>query len=136
MENKSLKLVTVHLWAGSDEEKVSRLSFLVSNTNLSNKAEILHYLSTGCQFANIWTIAVDLLQPDKPSIDAPNLFSDGLWAWTGEIPYYVEKYNVTLPNEFIDRMRSFDWSVPPILDPERLWLAPQEDAWLSRVARP
>ena len=31
-------------------------------------------------------------------------FSDGEYAWTSDLPYYVEKYNLKLPDDFIEHV--------------------------------
>lgn len=39
--------------------------------------------------------------------------ADGTWAWYGDLAYYVEKYHVRLPNEFIEHMKMNNWMVSP-----------------------
>ena len=46
--------------------------------------------------------------------------SDGLWAWSDELPYYVRKYHVRLPAEFTAHMASNGWKVPELTEEERL----------------
>ncbi len=38
---------------------------------------------------------------------------DGIWAWYADLVYYVEKYHVRLPNEFMEHMKMNNWMVPP-----------------------
>ena len=37
------------------------------------------------------------------------LRTDGEWVWLGDLAYYVEKYAVDLPQEFLEHMARREW---------------------------
>lgn len=39
--------------------------------------------------------------------------SDGVWAWWGALAYYVERYHVRLPEEFIQHAEANGWRIAP-----------------------
>ncbi|MET8076902.1 hypothetical protein [Streptomyces sp. NPDC005303] len=41
-----------------------------------------------------------------------SLFTDGSWVWRGDLRHYVGGHGVTLPTEFVERMREFEWKPP------------------------
>ncbi len=49
-------------------------------------------------------------------IGSPDILTDGIWAWPGDLPYYVKHYNVRLPCEFIAHAKTNDWKVPNTVD--------------------
>ena len=48
------------------------------------------------------------------------VLTDGIWVWPSELAYYVEVYNLQLPEEFISDIRSRDWVVPADVDCDSL----------------
>jgi hypothetical protein len=50
------------------------------------------------------------------------LLTDGLWLWPGSFAYYVERYGVAVPQDFLDHMAAQGWSARP-LRAEELQLA-------------
>ena len=52
--------------------------------------------------------------------------------WPGQLPYYVERYHVRLPAEFVAYMAANDWT-PPDLDDQDL--AELENDYLGDVKR-
>jgi hypothetical protein len=49
--------------------------------------------------------------------------TDGVWVWPGTLSFYVEKYRVELPPDFIERMAALDWTCPKLSAEERAALA-------------
>jgi hypothetical protein len=47
------------------------------------------------------------------------LLTDGRWVWPNTLVYFVERYAVDLPGEFLDHMAANEWA-PPELDQEEL----------------
>ncbi|MGW0422823.1 hypothetical protein [Streptomyces sp. NPDC003015] len=45
-------------------------------------------------------------------VGCSSLFTDGSWVWRGDLGHYVGRHGVTLPPEFVERMREFDWKPP------------------------
>ncbi|MEU8887833.1 hypothetical protein [Streptomyces sp. NPDC048442] len=53
----------------------------------------------------------DLLDADIGSICQFAIQTDGVWVWPSSLTYYVRKYHVDLPAEFLSRMESKGWTV-------------------------
>jgi hypothetical protein len=97
------------------EEKRKKLLSLISQFELAHKEAILGYLKSAHVRSQYWGVMHDWLQIDTPRIGpGPRIFTDGVWAWSEEIIYYVKSYNLQLPEEFVDRMEALHWMVPPI----------------------
>ncbi|MET7480947.1 hypothetical protein ABZT17_42390 [Streptomyces sp. NPDC005648] len=58
----------------------------------------------------------DLLDADSKNICQYSIRTDGVWVWPDSLAYYVRKYHVQLPVEFLSRMESNDWTVGALED--------------------
>jgi hypothetical protein len=43
-----------------------------------------------------------------------DLLTDGVWLWPAHFAYYVEKYGIAVPQEFLDHMESQGWVAKPV----------------------
>ncbi|WFE34250.1 hypothetical protein [Micromonospora sp. WMMD975] len=46
--------------------------------------------------------------------------TDGRWVWPADLSHYVCKYNIQLPERFLDWIRSVDWIAPELSQEELL----------------
>lgn len=99
------------------------MSASVLPTPAINKESILSYLHQGYVLLAAAGPTRDVLDAAHAIIGAPHVLTDGVWAWTADVAYYVDKYNLKLPVSFSEHMRANQWKVPPILHPEALRLA-------------
>jgi hypothetical protein len=58
----------------------------------------------------------DPSQRANPMIDGGRLggvtpMTDGVWFWPAALIYFIEKYNVRVPSEFLDHSASQGWRV-------------------------
>lgn len=67
----------------------------------SHKAQILKYLRSSNVIAAIPGRITDLFT-QKPVNQENLLMSDGTYEWSTDIVYYYDKYNLALPDDFID----------------------------------
>jgi hypothetical protein len=81
-----------------------------------DEPRILSYIRAGYR-----TIAgagcFHMTDPVNPELVAPfasTLHTDGTYVWPGNLGYFVEKYHVELPAEFIAHMRANNWVAPAI----------------------
>jgi hypothetical protein len=112
---KYFKFITMESCSHSVEEKRRKLLSLISATKPDHKDAILDYLQNGCVISHRWGVMHDWVQAETPRIGpGPNTFTDGVWAWTEEIIYYVKVYNLQLPMELLDRMEALHWKVPVV----------------------
>ncbi|MFJ1610229.1 hypothetical protein ACIOHS_43985 [Streptomyces sp. NPDC088253] len=58
----------------------------------------------------------DLLDADSKNICQYSIRTDGVWVWPDSLAYYVRRYHVRLPVEFLSRMESNDWTVGELED--------------------
>lgn len=86
---------------------------------LDDESQIVRYLSTATVLAATSQHVDDLL--DKSALDVASASSrtDGQWAWPDDLSYYVRRYHVPLPSNFIQRVRDLNY-LPPTLSDEML----------------
>ena len=83
------------------------------------KALICSYLQRGevlvacCGFSN------DIVNPEKGVAGVPSILTDGTFVWPGDLAYYVNHYNLSLPSAFIQHMMQNNWT--PMIDSEKLF---------------
>jgi hypothetical protein len=94
-----------------DEDGTS-IKTLMSDTAGENEAEQVHYLENGAVFIACAGVVKDVLNSSNGVIGSPHILTDGVWAWPKDLAYYVQKYHVKLPDEFIQHMKNNRWNPP------------------------
>ncbi len=84
------------------------------NLDIGIKNKVIIYLKSGFGIYAIPGIAVDFLDKNRSVIGPPNIYTDGIWTWTEDVLFYVEKYSIGLPDIFIETMKNNNWTVPEI----------------------
>jgi hypothetical protein len=51
-----------------------------------------------------------------PGIAPQEIRTDGEWLWPGHYAYYVKKYGVDIPQEFLDHMARQGWIAPELTE--------------------
>jgi hypothetical protein len=76
------------------------------NHPCEEKAKVLQHMKQGAIIAAAPVIVVDILNPD---IHLPHLYlmSDGKYGWRSDIIYYLEVYDLLLPEEFVKHAVNF-----------------------------
>ena len=74
----------------------------------------LHYLNNGHIIRYTLGVVEDFLAPSKMIIGPPNVYTDGTWAWTADVMYYIEKYHIQLPDDFLTHMALNNWQCPQL----------------------
>lgn len=77
-----------------------------------NKDQITNYLKNGNRFITIPGVVEDYFLEDGNIICAPNVMTDGIWAWTEDVVYYYSNYNIILPKDMIINMIANKYSCP------------------------
>ena len=72
-----------------------------SNVEDKNKSKILNHLKNGETIAAIAGTAKDVFTNEVINGEWV-LMTDGTYEWGSDIVYYYEKYNLTLPTEFLN----------------------------------
>jgi hypothetical protein len=58
----------------------------------------------------------DVLEPKGDYLCAPNIHTDGVYAWPEDLAHYVERYHVALPAEFLAHLAAAKWTAPTEVD--------------------
>lgn len=84
--------------------------------------KLVRYLQAGKVLMASPGIVRDVLDPQAGIIGPLEIRTDGAYAWRSDLAYYVEKYHVVLPAEFLAHVQTNGWSVPTSLDIAQLEL--------------
>lgn len=76
-----------------------------------NEEKIINYLKQGIVLVSCGGIVNDIVKPENGIAGCPDMLTDGVWLWPGELSYYVEKYHILLDAEFIKAMQKNKWRV-------------------------
>ena len=87
------------------------LKDLVSESRHLNHDKILKYLKDGELLIASPGLVKDVLGDSSEIIGSANVLTDGVWAWSEDLSYYFEKYNVSLVQNFLDHMEEKDWNI-------------------------
>ena len=75
--------------------------------------DVAAYLRGGSVLAATGQSTADWFDANK-TIGPLEVRTDGRWMWPGDLAYYVERYSVGLPTEFLAWMRSKAWECHPL----------------------
>ena len=75
------------------------------HSNIPQKDKVLHYLKNAKIVAASPGIMRDVITGESTGVRTV-CYSDGTYFWKSEVPYYVEKYNMALPEHFIQHVLS------------------------------
>lgn len=74
--------------------------------------KICDYLDSGVPIVIAPGAALDIIDESKGVSGSPSIFTDGKWAWSGVLSYYVKNYQLLLDEEFLNTMIENHWKVP------------------------
>ncbi|MFF4591406.1 hypothetical protein [Streptomyces sp. NPDC001388] len=101
------------LWAPSfGEPRGSVRDFLMDSAYVDER-EIVGYLLAGHDLFSVMGSSEDVLGSGETIMGGDSIYSDGQWVWRGDLWFYVRTHHVALPDEFLDRIRGFDYLMPP-----------------------
>jgi len=101
---------------GSLDERKQLLKQLRGTQEHEAKKKIASYLRNGAELMMAAGITRDPLNEKHQIVGAPHVLTDGAWAWTADVVYYLEKYNIRLPEELIENMKQNEWTIPQGVD--------------------
>ena len=79
---------------------------------LPDRTEVVKYLSSAPPFVACPGVEGDVLDPSVRTAGPLHILTDGEWEWPALLAYYVRKYNIELPQDFLDHIRARNY-VPP-----------------------
>jgi hypothetical protein len=90
---------------------IERCGELTAQLGNLNKATLVAYLDAGAVVTAGRMLVPDAVDPSGPSI--PLLFlTDGDWLWTAEAAAYITRYDMAVPEEFLQLVESRDGVFP------------------------
>ncbi|MFC4377439.1 hypothetical protein ACFO5K_25495 [Nocardia halotolerans] len=78
-----------------------------------DRDQILDYMRGVRAVFDVMGEAQDLFTEGADIEGGPSLYSDGVWIWREDSIKYLAEQPLTLPAEFIERVRSFDYVPQP-----------------------
>ena len=106
-----LKLICCFKELPYGEDKFGSIKDHIGCGECKNKEKIIKYLDSGICVASCTGVSEDVIEPRNGVIGVPDALTDGKYQWYGDLSYYVKKYNLMLPAEFIDNMAGNDWKI-------------------------
>ena len=76
--------------------------------------KIINYLKGGMVLVACGGVTKDVINPDNGISGCPDMLTDGIWLWPGDLAYYVKKYHLELDKNFIKTMMNNNWQVKEI----------------------
>jgi hypothetical protein len=86
-----------------------------SQLGLSERSRIALYLRGGGVVATTGTLVGDYFDRRASGVATAEVRTDGIWVWPADLAFYVEKYGVGLPSEFLQHMEGQEFE-PPLLE--------------------
>lgn len=103
----------------------------VRSSGEPDERRILGYLRSGTEIWSEMSAGPDVLAPEAPNMTGiGSLITDGTWLWRDDLPYYIARYHVSLPDRFLERIRSLNY-VAPTVPENRLIEISTEDLGIS-----
>ncbi|WP_238881602.1 hypothetical protein [Clostridium sp. YIM B02551] len=75
------------------------------NRPIKDKEKILEYMRKSKVIAQAPAVGMDLINPNNKTLEL-SLMTDGDYEWRSDVIYYVDKYDMELPEEFINHIVS------------------------------
>lgn len=79
---------------------------------LNEKGKLISYLNAGLVYSASPGIGVDVLSSEGKMSGPIHSRTDGRWMWPSDLSYYVENYDVAVPEEFLASLRQNNWQTP------------------------
>lgn len=79
------------------------------------RAQVAAYLRSGAVIAATTAQADDVLDPTRTAVSGICVRTDGSYAWSEDLAYYVETYGVAVPPGLVEAALAGE---PPVLGPD------------------
>jgi len=81
----------------------------------ADKTTLLAYLRAGLVYVASPGVGTDVLDETGKKISGQiHALTDGRWMWPADLAYYVETYDVALPDQFLLDLRRHEWRHPEV----------------------
>lgn len=108
-----------------DHASLPSLREQAGTRRIRSEERIVGYLRSGHMLAAVMEGMHDIIDgtPFAEGSGCSSLYTDGVWVWRQDLPHYVERYHVQVPDDFVRHLVEADFQVPD--------LSPQELAALA-----
>ena len=89
-----------------------RVQSLIADSPLNDESRLVKYLNDGELFIASPGVVHDVLSDSDTVIGSADILTDGVWAWPRDLSYYVSRYHVHLPEDFVEHARRNRWVIP------------------------
>ncbi|WP_411143417.1 hypothetical protein [Streptomyces sp. x-80] len=107
------------LWLERAGTPDGKLQDFTRETGEPDEDQIVQYLRAGEELFSAMGTVGDILGSDERILGGDSVFTDGEWIWRGDLWFYLGRYHVRLPDEFVTRVREQRYALPA-LDEARL----------------
>lgn len=98
------------------EESDPSILDYVEKMDRNDIEKIYKYLNEGKVLVACGGIMTDIINPSNGFAGCPELKTDGIWVWSGDLAYYVKHYHLGLEEKFIETMKNNNWHIKDIPD--------------------
>ena len=88
----------------------------IQNSSSVDEEKIIDYLNDGIVIVACGGVVTDVINPNNGISGCPELKTDGVWIWPGDLAYYVKNYHLKIDEEFIKNMQENSWHIENRLD--------------------
>ncbi|MFJ2113240.1 MULTISPECIES: hypothetical protein [unclassified Streptomyces] len=81
---------------------------------LHDESQTLEYMSSSVEIYSTMGADRDVISDDEWIPGAGSLVTDGTWLWPVELEYYVRRYHVELPEDFLTDIRASNYTPPTV----------------------
>jgi hypothetical protein len=100
------------LWAPSFGATRGSVRDFLAESAYADEQEIAQYLLAGHDLFSVMGSSEDVLGSGETIMGGDSIYSNGEWVWRGDLWFYVRTHHVQLPDEFLARIRGFDYVMP------------------------
>ncbi|MFG2263993.1 hypothetical protein [Streptomyces sp. NPDC048720] len=77
---------------------------------------VLAYLESALEIYTTMGAERDVLTGEEWIVGSGSLMTDGTWLWPVDLTHYVRRHHAALPQEFLDHIRTNNYTVPVVPD--------------------
>ncbi|WP_030302810.1 hypothetical protein [Streptomyces katrae] len=107
-------------WSAKAGESKASVRDLVRESGEADESALLEYLDGGYEILSFMGSVNDVLGSDERILGGDNILTDGEWVWRGDLWFYVATYHLSLPDEFLQQVRSHRYVMPEVSREDRL----------------
>ncbi|MFF0779653.1 hypothetical protein [Streptomyces sp. NPDC003720] len=89
---------------------------VVQNSGPWDEDRVLAYLESALEIYTTMGAERDALTGEEWIVGSGSLMTDGTWLWPVDLTHYVRRHHAALPQEFLDHIRTNNYTVPVVPD--------------------